>query len=74
MFETVKELIIEQSGTTPELITLEASLVDDLDVDEIDLSELIMALEVEFDIQIPDDAIESTKTVRDILTLIEARI
>ena len=59
----VKEIIIEQLGVKPEEVTNEASFVDDLGADSLDTVELVMALEEEFDIEIPDEDAEKIVTV-----------
>ncbi|MBU1320372.1 MAG: acyl carrier protein [candidate division Zixibacteria bacterium] len=59
----VKEIIVEQLGVDPEQVTLEASFVDDLGADSLDTVELVMALEEEFGIEIPDDEAEKIGTV-----------
>lgn len=64
-FEKVKEIIIDQLGAEEDAVTEEASFVDDLGADSLDIVELIMALENEFDIEIPDEEAENIKTVGD---------
>lgn len=59
----VKEIIVEQLGVKPEEVTNEASFVDDLGADSLDTVELVMALEEEFDIEIPDEDAEKIVTV-----------
>lgn len=66
-FKQVQRIIAEQLEIAPDTITLESSLVDDLDADSLDVIELVMAFEEEFDIKIPDEALESIKTVGDIV-------
>ncbi len=61
----VKEIIVEQLGVDAEKVTMDASFVDDLGADSLDTVELIMALEEEFGIEIPDDAAEKIATVGD---------
>lgn len=60
----VKEIIVEQLGVTPEQVTPEASFIEDLGADSLDTVELVMALEEEFDIQIPDEEAEKITTVQ----------
>mgnify|MGYP006268401945 CR=1 FL=1 len=59
----VIEIIVEQLGVSEEEVTLEASFVDDLGADSLDLVELIMALEEEFNLEIPDEDAEKIATV-----------
>lgn len=70
IFEKVKSIIIEQLGVTETSITLEASFIDDLGADSLDIVELIMALEEEFDIEIPDADAEKVVTVGDVVDYI----
>ncbi len=59
----VKEIIVEQLGVDPDQVNVEASFVDDLGADSLDTVELVMALEEEFGIEIPDDEAEKISTV-----------
>ncbi|MBA7510014.1 Acyl carrier protein [subsurface metagenome] len=61
--EKVKEIIVEQLGVDPEEVTIEASFVNDLGADSLDTVELVMALEEEFNIEIPDEEAEKLDTV-----------
>ena len=63
IFERAKKVIVEQLGVAPEKVNLEASFVEQLEADSLDTVELVMALETEFDIEIPDDAAEEITTV-----------
>ena len=65
VFEKVKETIIEQLGVADTAVTTEASFIDDLGADSLDIVELIMALEEEFDIEIPNEEAEKIVTVGD---------
>ena len=56
--ERVRKIVVEQLGVTEDQVTLEASFVDDLGADSLDTVELVMALEEEFDIEIPDEEAE----------------
>jgi len=69
--QKVKEIIIEQLGVDPEQVTNEASFVDDLGADSLDTVELVMALEEEFNLEIPDEEAEKITTVGDAVTYIE---
>ena len=70
IFEKVKEIIIEQLGVSETSITTEASFIDDLGADSLDIVELIMALEEEFDLEIPDNDAEKVVTVGDVVDYI----
>ncbi|TYO97414.1 acyl carrier protein [Desulfallas thermosapovorans DSM 6562] len=63
IFEKVKEIIVEQLGVEPEDVKPEASFVDDLGADSLDIVELVMALEETFDLQIPDEDAEKIRKV-----------
>lgn len=65
--ERVKNIIVEQLGVEPEQVKPEAQFVNDLGADSLDTVELIMALEEEFDIEIPDEQAEKIKTVGEAL-------
>jgi len=71
-FEKVKEIIAAQLGTDEDSISMETSLVDDLGADSLDVVELIMAFEEEFDMEIADGEAENIKTVADIVEYIKA--
>ena len=71
IFEKVKSIIIEQLGAAEDAVTLEASFIDDLGADSLDIVELIMALEEEFDIEIPDADAEKVVTVGDVVDYIK---
>ena len=70
IFEKVKNIIAEQLSIEPEGITMESSFVDDLGADSLDIVELIMALETEFDLEIPDEDAEKIATVGDVVEYI----
>ena len=63
--EKVKSIIVEQLGVPAEEVTDEASFIEDLGADSLDIVELIMALEEEYDIEIPDEDAEKIQTVGD---------
>ena len=72
-FEKIKEIIVEQLGIEESEITLESSFVDDLGADSLDLVELIMTFEEEFDKEIPDDVAERIVTVGDAFNYINSK-
>jgi acyl carrier protein len=61
----VKEIIVQQLGVDAEKVTADASFVDDLGADSLDVVELVMAFEEEFSVEIPDEAAEKIATVKD---------
>ncbi len=71
-FERVKAVIVDQLGADESAVTPEASFVDDLGADSLDIVELIMGLETEFDIEIPDEEAESIRTVGDAVDYIKS--
>ncbi len=71
IFEKVKGIIVEQLGATEASVTMEASFIDDLGADSLDIVELIMALEEEFDMEIPDADAEKIVTVNDVVDYIK---
>lgn len=71
IFEKVKEIIVEQLGVAETAVTMEASFIDDLGADSLDIVELIMALEEEFDMEIPDEDAEKIVSVSDVVDYIK---
>ena len=66
MLEKMKEIIADQLGVSEDEVTLEASFKEDLDADSLDLFELVMALEDEFNVEIPSEELQNIKTVQDV--------
>ena len=73
-FERVKAVIVDQLGADESAVTMEASFVDDLGADSLDIVELIMGLETEFDIEIPDSDAEKVVTVGDVVDYIKDNV
>lgn len=73
-FERVKALVVEQLGVEEDEVTPEASFVDDLGADSLDIVELVMAFEEEFDLEIPDEDAEKIQTVGHAVEYIKQRI
>lgn len=71
--DKITEIIVEQLGVKPEEVTPEASFVDDLGADSLDTVELVMALEEEFGVEIPDEDAEKITTVGDAIKYIEEK-
>ncbi|MBQ9267028.1 MAG: acyl carrier protein [Clostridia bacterium] len=71
ILEKVKEVIVDQLGVDEEIIKTDTSFIDDLGADSLDIVELILALEEEFDIQIPDNEAEKISTVGDVVEYIK---
>lgn len=74
VLEKVKSTIVEQLGVAETAVTMEASFIDDLGADSLDIVELIMALEEAFDIEIPDADAEKVVTVGDVVDYIKDHI
>ena len=72
VFEKVKEIIADQLGVDADEITAESSFIEDLGADSLDIVELILALETEFDLEIPEDEAENVSTVDDVVDYIKA--
>ena len=71
--EKVKAIIVEQLGVEEEEVTVEASFVDNLGADSLDIVELVMALEEEFDLEITDEDAEKIRTVGEAIAYIQGR-
>ena len=64
-FDKVKAIVVEQLGVDEAEVTIDSTFIDDLGADSLDIVELIMAFEEEFNVEIPDDVAEKIKTVKD---------
>ena len=74
IFEKVKGIIVEQLGVTDSNVTMDSSFIDDLGADSLDIVELIMALEEEYDTEIPDADAEKVVTVGDVVDYIKDHV
>ncbi|HNX13521.1 MAG TPA: acyl carrier protein [Oscillospiraceae bacterium] len=72
VFNKIREIICTQLDIEPDKVTMDASVTDNLGADSLDLVELVMSIEEEFDLEVPDSEIENLKTVGDIVRYIEA--
>lgn len=70
-FEKVKQIAVEQLGVDEADVTMDSTFIDDLGADSLDIVELIMAFEEEFNIEIPDEVAEKIKAVKDAVEYIE---
>ena len=70
IFNEVKDIIVEQLGVEADKVTMEASFIDDLGADSLDIVELIMALEEKYDTEIADEVAEKMVTVKDVVEYI----
>lgn len=71
MFEKIRDLIVEEVGVDEEQVTMDASFKNDLNIDSLDLFEMVMTLEEEFDVEIPSEDLENIDTVGDLINYIE---
>ena len=69
--DRVKKIVVEHLGVEQDKVTEDASFIDDLGADSLDIVELVMAVEEEFGVEIPDDAAEKISTVKDAIDYIE---
>lgn len=72
VFEKVRAIMCDQFDVEEDKVTLETNIVDDLGADSLDVVDLIMSLEEEFDLEIPDEEIENIRLVSDLVKYIEA--
>ena len=72
--QKVKQIIVEQLGVDEAQVDPTASFVDDLGADSLDIVELVMTMEEEFDLEIPDEDAEKIKTVNDVINYIKAKV
>src|SRR4029077_12118773 len=71
--EKVKDIIVEHLGVNPEQVTPQASFIEDLGADSLDIVELVMAFEEEFGVEVPDEDAEKLQTVGDVIKYIEEK-
>ncbi|MCQ2527551.1 MAG: acyl carrier protein [Saccharofermentans sp.] len=71
LFASIKGMIVDQLGVDEDSITMESSFIDDLNADSLDMVELVMAMEQEFDVSIPDEVAEKVATVGDAVEFIK---
>lgn len=74
VYKKVVDIIVEELGVDADEVTPEASFIDDLGADSLDVVELVMAFEEEFDIEIPDEDAENIKTVQNAVDYIEENL
>lgn len=74
VFDKVKKIIVDQLDVEEDKVTEAASITDDLGADSLDVVDLVMSFEEEFDIEIPDDQVEKIKAVGDIVKFIEEKV
>ena len=72
--DRIQSIVTEQLGVEAAEVTKDASILDDLGADSLDVVELVMTLEEAFDIEIPDDAVEEMRTIGDIQRFVESHV
>ncbi len=72
-FEKVKAITVEQLSVAPDDVKMESTFIDDLGADSLDIVELIMAFEEEFNTEIPDEVAEKIRTVKDAVELLDKK-
>ncbi len=71
VFEKIRDILVEQLSIDPDSLTMETDMLNDLDADSLDVVDVVMSLEDEFGIEIPDDAIEGMRLVSDLVRYVE---
>jgi acyl carrier protein len=74
IFERVQQILVDQLSVEEDTVTMGANFIDDLNADSLDIVELVMEMEREFDIAIPDEEAERIRTVGDAVNYIKANI
>lgn len=74
VFEKVRDIICDQLDVEEDQVTMEAVITDDLGADSLDIVDLVMSFEEEFDMEFPDEDVENVKTVGDVVKYIEEKI
>jgi acyl carrier protein len=72
--QRVKDIVVEQLGVKPEQVTPQAKFIEDLGADSLDTVELVMALEEEFGIEVPDEQAEKLQSVGDVIKYVEDNV
>lgn len=71
VFDKIKAILIDQLDVDEDAVTMEASITDDLGADSLDIADIVMSIEEEFDVEVPDDQLQNIKVVGDIVKYIE---
>ena len=74
ILDKIKELVVEQTGVSADELSMDTSLVNDLEADSLEAVEIIMTIENEFDIEIPDEDAEKFLTIRDMVEYLERTV
>ncbi len=71
VFEKIRDIVVDQLDVDAGDVTVDSSIIDDLGADSLDIVDLVMSIEEEFDVEIPDEEVENIKTVGDIVKYVE---
>ena len=71
VFDKIKKILVDQLDVEEDAVTMEASITDDLGADSLDIADIVMSIEEEFDMEVPDDQMQNIKVVGDIVKYIE---
>ena len=71
VFEKIKEILVDQLDVEEEKVTMEASITEDLGADSLDVADIVMSIEEEFDVEVPGEELQKIKLVGDIVKYIE---
>ena len=74
ILDKIKELVVDQTGVSADELDMDTSLMNDLEADSLDAVEIIMAIEEEFDIEVPDEEAEKFLTIRDMVEYLESTV
>lgn len=74
VFDKIKQILVDQLDLDEDVVTLDASIAEDLGADSLDMADIVMSIEEEFDIEVPDDQLANIKTVGDIVKHIEDHV
>lgn len=74
VFDKIKSILVDQLDVDADIVTMEASIADDLGADSLDVADIVMSLEEEFDIEVPDEVLANIKLVGDIVKFIEEKV
>lgn len=74
VFDKIKAILVDQLDVDEDSVTMESSIGDDLGADSLDIADIVMSIEEEFDIEVPDDQLQNIKLVGDIVKYIEEHV
>lgn len=74
VFDKIKAILVDQLDAEEDAIAMESSIADDLGADSLDIADIVMSIEEEFDIEVPDDQLQNIKLVGDIVKYIEEHV